>query len=185
MTFSHVVCVFISHPWLPKNVRIAWFLRRRILEVCSIGSGCLKNVAKIASCDFAKLKIHLEIPMIKSCCSQSMSNWIYVRNSEKITPLIPNLVKCDRKSQCLKITEKVAFNIASEASYVYILSGQKFIKNAEKRYIWRVFENLKFAVKQCYQTCQFSQDKKLLENAKNEKFKWDILSNFQTLWKCL
>ena len=26
---------------------------------------------------------------------------------------------------CLKITEKVAFNIASEASYVYILSGQK------------------------------------------------------------
>ena len=34
-------------------------------------------------------------------------------------------------SQCLKITEKVAFNIASEASYVYILSGQKFIKNAK------------------------------------------------------
>ena len=125
---------------------------------------------KIASFDFAKLKIHLEIPMIKSCCSQSMSNWIYVRNSEKITPLIPNLVKCDRKSQCLKITEKVAFNIASEAIYVYILSGQKFIKNAEKRYIWRVFENLKFAFKH-YQTCQFSQDKKLLENAKNSKFK--------------
>ena len=31
-------------------------------------------------------------------------------------------------SRCLKITEKVSFNIASEASYVYILSGQKFIK---------------------------------------------------------
>ena len=27
-----------------------------------------------------------------------------------------------------KITEKVSFNIASEASYVYIISGQKFIK---------------------------------------------------------
>ena len=27
--------------------------------------------------------------------------------------------------QCLKITEKVAFNIASEASYVYILSGHQ------------------------------------------------------------
>ena len=25
--------------------------------------------------------------------------------------------------------QKVSFNIASEASYVYILSGQKFIKN--------------------------------------------------------
>ena len=31
-------------------------------------------------------------------------------------------------SQCLKITEKVAFNFASEASYVYIKSGQKLIK---------------------------------------------------------
>ena len=30
---------------------------------------------------------------------------------------------------CLKITEKVTFNIASEASYVYILSGQKLIRN--------------------------------------------------------
>ena len=33
--------------------------------------------------------------------------------------------------QFLKITEKVSFNIASEASYVYILSGQKFIENAK------------------------------------------------------
>ena len=37
-----------------------------------------------------------------------------------------------RLSQCLKITWKVAFNIASEASYVYILSGQKFIKKGQK-----------------------------------------------------
>ena len=34
-------------------------------------------------------------------------------------------------AQCLKITEKVSFNIASEASYVYIFSGQKFTKNAK------------------------------------------------------
>ena len=34
-------------------------------------------------------------------------------------------------AQCLKIAEKVTFNIASEASYVYTLSGQKFIKNAK------------------------------------------------------
>ena len=33
-----------------------------------------------------------------------------------------------RDAQCLKTTEKVAFNIASEASYVYNLSAQKFIK---------------------------------------------------------
>ena len=31
-------------------------------------------------------------------------------------------------AQCLKITEKVSFNNASEASYVYILSGQSSLK---------------------------------------------------------
>ena len=30
-------------------------------------------------------------------------------------------------AQCLKIAKKVSFHIASEASYVYILNGQKFI----------------------------------------------------------
>ena len=54
------------------------------------------------------------------------------------------------KTQCLKITEIVSFNIASEAIYVYILSGHKLIGP-----FWRVFVNLKLAVKQCYQTGQF------------------------------
>ena len=58
-------------------------------------------------------------------------------------------------AQCLKIIEKVAVNIASEASYVYILSGQKLIKNAKNGPFWQVFENLKLEVKQCYQTGQF------------------------------
>ena len=63
--------------------------------------------------------------------------------------------KIQTTARCLKITEKVPFNIASEASYVYILSGQKLIKNAENGPFWRVFENLKLAVKQCFQTGQF------------------------------
>ena len=58
-------------------------------------------------------------------------------------------------SRCLKITEKVSFKIASEASYVYILNGQKLIKNAKNCPFWRVFDNLKLAVKQCYQTGHF------------------------------
>ena len=33
---------------------------------------------------------------------------------------------------------KVSFNIASEASYVYILSGQKFIENATNGLFWRL-----------------------------------------------
>ena len=53
-------------------------------------------------------------------------------------------------TQCLKIAQKVAFNIASGASY--ILSGQKVIKNAKNGPFLPVFENLKLTVKQCYQT---------------------------------
>ena len=49
-------------------------------------------------------------------------------------------------SQCLKITEKVPFNIASEASYFYILTGQKLIKKAKNGPFWRVFDNLKLKV---------------------------------------
>ena len=55
----------------------------------------------------------------------------------------------------LKSPQKTSLYIASEASYVYILSGQKLIKNAKNGPIRRVFENLKLAVKQCYQTGQF------------------------------
>ena len=53
-------------------------------------------------------------------------------------------LKLANVSLCLKITEKVAFNIASEAK-----SGQKFIKNGR---VWQVFEKLKPTVKKCYQT---------------------------------
>ena len=45
-----------------------------------------------------------------------------------------------------QITEKVSFNIASEVGYVYILSGQKLIKNAKNGPFWRVFENLKLKI---------------------------------------
>ena len=54
-------------------------------------------------------------------------------------------------AQYLKIKKKVSFNIASEPSYVYNLSGQKFIKKTKNG---QVFDNLKLAVKQCYQTGQ-------------------------------
>ena len=42
-----------------------------------------------------------------------------------------SFISQSQSPNCLKITEKVSFNIASEASYFYILSGQKFIKNAK------------------------------------------------------
>ena len=37
----------------------------------------------------------------------------------------------DTQVRCLKITEKVSFHIASEASCIYILSGLKLLKNGK------------------------------------------------------
>ena len=62
----------------------------------------------------------------------------------KLTLLFPSTVFENHK--------KISFNIAGEASYVFSLSGQKLIN-------WRVFENLKVVVKQCYQTSHFYLDK--------------------------
>ena len=62
----------------------------------------------------------------------------------------------------MKITKKVLFKIESEASYVSIFNGQKLTKKWSKL---AIFENLKFAVKQCYQTGHFSTGKYQNSNA--------------------
>ena len=88
-------------------------------------------------------------------------------------------------ARCLKITEIISFNIASEASYVYTLSGQKLIKNAKNGPFWRVFENLKACGQTVLPDRSVLIGQKLVENTKIRKiskFKCDILSNFQTMW---
>ena len=81
-------------------------------------------------------------------------------------------------TRCLKITEKVSFNIASEASYVYILNEQKLIKNAKK---WSILASF-WKPEACGQTVLPDRSvfigQKLMENAKNQKFMWDILMIF-------
>ena len=72
-------------------------------------------------------------------------------------------------SQCLKITQKVSFNIASEASYVYILSGQKFIKNAEKGQFLRVFDKPEVCGQTVLPDRSILIGQKLTENAKMAK----------------
>ena len=80
------------------------------------------------------------------------------------------------QSRCLKITEKVSFNI-----YVYILSGQKLIKNAKNGPIWRVFEKPEACSQSVLPDSLVLIGQKLVENVKIQKFKCDILSNFQTV----
>ena len=65
---------------------------------------------------------------------------------------------------------------AKRATFTYILSGQKFIKNAK---------NGSWKPKACGQTVLLDRwiliGQKLMENAKIRKSKWDILSHFQTM----
>ena len=50
---------------------------------------------------------------------------------------------------------KVSFNIANEASYFYILSGQKLIQNAKKLSILASFWKAEACGQTIYQTGQF------------------------------
>ena len=85
-------------------------------------------------------------------------------------------------SRCLKITEKISFNIASEASYVYILSGQKLVRNAKNCPFWRVFKNLKLAVKQCYQTNQWKNWWKMPKLKNQMRHFEEFLNNVNVVW---
>ena len=80
-----------------------------------------------------------------------------------------DLTKCLASTRCLKITEKVSFNIASEASYVSILNGQKSIENAKNSPFWRVFEKPEACGQTVLPDMSVLIGKKLVENAKMPK----------------
>ena len=61
--------------------------------------------------------------------------------------MLSSLLQVQQVTRCLKIIEKVSFNIASEASFIYILGEQKFIKNAKNGQFGKSFETLMLAVK--------------------------------------
>ena len=69
-------------------------------------------------------------------------------------------------ARCLKITEKVSFNIASEASYAYIFNGQKEIKNANNCPFWRVFWKSEACGQTVLPDSSFLKGQKLVENAR-------------------
>ena len=70
--------------------------------------------------------------------------------------------------------------MASEARYVYILSGQKLIKSAKNGQSSKLLKT-KSQIVLPDRSILIRQ--KSVENAKIEKLKWDILGDFQTLWK--
>ena len=57
------------------------------------------------------------------------------------TQYVSSSLEIQLTPQCLKNIEIVSLNIASEASYVYILRGQKFNKNANYGHFFSIFRN--------------------------------------------
>ena len=64
------------------------------------------------------------LPFFSATACSPAPRWLYL---VKLGVFFLEKKKSNSNAQCLKITEKVSFNIA----YVYILSGQKFTENAK------------------------------------------------------
>ena len=73
-----------------------------------------------------------------------------------------------------EITENVSFNIASEASYVYVLSGQKLMENDKKWSILASFWKPEAFGQTVLPDRSVLIGQKMVENAKILKFKCDI-----------
>ena len=82
----------------------------------------------------------------------------------------------EASAQCLKIAQKVAFTIASEASYDYILSGQKFIKKSEP------FKNLWKMSKFKMRLFREFSNTLLDEESSHVNFFWDFYHAKGKLW---
>ena len=91
-----------------------------------------KSPKKIALCFFQALIFVMLLPLefkpfhfdfeSENWLELGMNAFSYKTHKNSMMPLKVKF-KRDNSTQCLKITEKVSFNIASEASYVYICNG--------------------------------------------------------------
>ena len=84
------------------------------------------------------------ITMLQNCCEtydhhSGSQDHNQLLNSIQLNPSLSLRKLKSETKRCLKITEKVSFDIASEASYVYIFSSnsvtrQKMVENAKMRH---------------------------------------------------
>ena len=104
---------------------------------------------------FFKFFLHylLSIFQYLSICRFSFSFQFCLKSKLCFSNISTLVLKKSNSSQCLKITEKVAFNIASEASNVYILSGQ----NRQITFNWKkLMKNAKIQITFVHSKCNCS-----------------------------
>ena len=106
---------------------------------------------------------HVIAVLKRSLGTSSNGFWLVTKRDHYFLTLAENTFK------------NVSFNIASKASYFYILSGQKFTKNAKNSQFWRVFDKPETCGQTVLPDRSLLKVQKYVENAKIEKFKCDIL----------
>ena len=101
-------------------------------------------------------------------CAELLLQYIFVRRQIIFLDYLGNIFTVFENHR-----KKISFNIASEASYVYILSGQKLIKMPKMANLASFWKP-----EACGQTVLPDRSvligQKLVENAKMQKFKCDI-----------
>ena len=134
--FSSGTITLRLHLWIPSS----WHEKKerksanmRAITLKHLVNG-VENIVKafFASTWFSPYCSSYSINYQLPCRAALFCNWIisFYRNTNWTWFV---LKKIGTNPWCMKITEKVAFNIAREASYIYILSGQKLIKNTKRQ----------------------------------------------------
>ena len=97
-----------------------------IMRITDQDNGMMSSLEVLQTCLNCLMKDGKSLPQHSHKLCASALGQIIRRSKTK-----ESCIEVNGTSHCLKITQSVSFNIASEASYVYISSGQKIIKNAK------------------------------------------------------
>ena len=131
----------------------SWLLLEQDLPIHSFSTSCHEAIFT------SRLRKNSEIPHF----------WILLR------PKINKVFENQRKRW-----EKVAFNIASEASFT-IWVAKSLFKSAKNGPFGEFFKTWSLLLNSVTRQVTFNRTK-MDGNVKIQKFKWDILSNFQTFF---
>ena len=93
-----------------------------IMRITDKENGTMTSLEVLQTCLNCLMKDGKSLPQHSHKLCASALGQIIRRSKTK-----ESCIEVNGTSHCLKITQSVSFNIASEASYVYISSGQKFI----------------------------------------------------------
>ena len=114
-------------PWDPQKRDLQCHCQKRTTTTCEYFQ--FNRLTLIETSIFIWLDFYSNPLPFPSMGKKLIQKGILARTSKNCHEKLLLLFHVITYPQCLNITEKVSFIITSKASYIYNLSGQKFIKN--------------------------------------------------------